>query len=132
MKCGALCFLASGALLAASAAASGWPEVKLPPAVQRFDVGQHMTVNGLPMRVRGFLSPESPATLAAWFRASLGSPLVESRHNGKTILGRPQGAYYLTVQIEPAGSGTRGLVAHTAVPAWCWRACIRSPTAATR
>ena len=69
------------------------------------------------MQVRGFVSPEPVAELAARFRASLGSPLVTSQHGGKTILGQARGGYYLTVQLETAGSGTRGLVAQTDVAA---------------
>ena len=99
----------------AARAASAWPEVALPPGLQTVDVGRQMTVDGMPMRVRGFLSPEPADRLAALFHASLGSPLVESRHGAKTILGRVQGVHYLTVQIEPAGSGARGLIALTDV-----------------
>jgi hypothetical protein len=110
------CMLLVAAAAGAAAPATAWPHVALPPGVQIFDVGQQLQVNGLPMQVRGFLSPEPAARLVDWFRASLGSPLVENRRGAATILGRPQGAYYLTVQIEPAGSGARGLVALTDVP----------------
>jgi hypothetical protein len=103
------------AALPSARAAPPWPEVALPPGLQTVDVGRQMTVDGMPMRVRGFLSPEPADRLAALFRASLGSPLVESRHGAKTILGRAQGNNYLTVQIEPAGSGARGLIALTDV-----------------
>lgn len=101
----------------AAAPATPWPEVALPPGVQTFDVGQQMEINGLPMRVRGFLSPDPAAWLIDWFRASLGKPLVESRRGASTILGRVEGGYYLTVQIDPAGRGARGLVALSDVPA---------------
>ena len=109
------CMLLITTATCAAAPATAWPQVALPPGVQTFNVGQQLLVNGLPMQVRGFLSPEPAARLVDWFRASLGSPLVEDRRGAATILGRPQGAYYLTVQIEPAGSGARGLVALTDV-----------------
>jgi hypothetical protein len=99
------------AVTCAAAPAAAWPEVALPAGVRTFDAGPPMEVNGLPIRVRGFLSPEPPARLADWFRASLGQPLVESRHGASILLGRVEGGYYLTVQIDPAGSGARGLVA---------------------
>lgn len=101
----------------AAAPATTWPEVTLPPGVQTFDVGQQMEINGLPMRIQGFLSSDPPAWLVDWFRASLGKPLVESRRGAITILGRVVGRYYLTVQIDPAGRGARGLVALSDVPA---------------
>lgn len=97
----------------AAAAPGPWPTVALPPGAQAFDVGPTMEVNGLTMRVQGFLSAEPSARVADWFRASLGKPLVESRRGASTILGRAEGGYYLTVQIDPAGSGARGLLALT-------------------
>ncbi len=36
---------------------------------------------------------------------------MENKLDGKLILGRAQGEHYLTVQLESAGRGTRGLVA---------------------
>jgi hypothetical protein len=110
------CMLLISSATCAAAPAAAWPQVALPPGAQTFDVGQQLLVNGLPMQVKGFLSPEPAARLVDWFRASLGSPLVENRRGLGTILGRAEGTYYLTVQIEPAGSGARGLVALTDVP----------------
>lgn len=102
------------ALLANQGAyAQNWPIIPLPKDVQAFDIGQQVTVNGLPMRAQGFVSPAKPAQLAEWFRQSLGKPLVENTMGNKLILGRAQGEHYLTVQIEPAGMGSRGVVAVT-------------------
>ena len=112
-----LCRVGLPALLLSAAAraapAAGWPELPLPAGARPVDVGNAMRINGLPVQVRGFLSPQPVAELIAWFRASLGSPLVTSVHGGKTILGQVRSGYYLTVQLEAAGSGTRGLVAQT-------------------
>jgi hypothetical protein len=41
---------------------------------------------------------------------------MESRHGDKLILGRGAGRYYLTVQLDPLGSGTRGVIAVTKPP----------------
>ena len=97
--------------------AADWPEVSLPPGVHEFTLGQDMSINGLPMRVRGFVSRQTAPQVLAWFRASLGMPLVEDRLGGSVVLGRAQGRHYLTVQIEPAGAGSRGLIAQTDLPA---------------
>ena len=110
-----LAFAMALAAVPAAHAGQAWPDVALPPGLQIVDVGQQTSIDGMSMRVRGFVSPEPPDRLASLFRASLGSPLVESRHGAKTILGRSQGDFYLTVQIEPAGSGARGLIALTDV-----------------
>ena len=85
----------------------------MPPNVSAFEVGEHMTVNGLPMRVQGFVSQDmNVSELAGWFRRTLGQPLVEDRRGTQLIRGRGQGGYYLSVQMEPAGlHGSKGLLA---------------------
>ena len=103
--------------LAQAAAATRWHEVSLPPGAQGFSLGGPITASGMPMQVQGFLSKQSATEVIAWFRASLGMPLVESHVGISTVLGRVQGSQYLTVQIEPAGSGSRGLIAQADLPA---------------
>jgi hypothetical protein len=103
-------FICSALLVDARAHAQEWPTINLPKDVQAFDIGSQVSVNGAPMRMRGFIADAKPESLAEWFRKTLGSPLVESSLGGKTILGRAHGAYYLTVQLERAGAGTRGIV----------------------
>ena len=76
-----------------------------------FPIGEQMTVNGLPMKLQGFLSEAAPAELIAQFRKALGKPLVENAIGSKQLLGRAMNTYYLTVQVEPAGRGSRGVVA---------------------
>lgn len=93
-----------------------WPKIAMPSGVSAFALGEQITTNGLPMRVQGFVAKDqSVQTLAAWFRRSLGQPLVENKLGNKLILGRAEGAYYLNVQIEPIGpdgsSGSKGLLA---------------------
>jgi hypothetical protein len=102
-------------LIPATAYGSGWPELPMPPGAQSVDIGQAMRINGLPVQVRGFLSAEPVSQIATWFHMRLGNPLVTSRHDSKTLLGQARDGYYLTVQLETAGSGTRGLIAQTDV-----------------
>lgn len=86
--------------------AADWPTIPFPPNASAFAVGEQFTSNGMPMRVQGFLSKDqSVATIADWYRYSLGKPLVEDHIGNKLILGRAQGGYYLTVQLEPTTSG---------------------------
>ncbi|HEX8887364.1 MAG TPA: hypothetical protein VF797_23035, partial [Noviherbaspirillum sp.] len=96
--------------LARAADMTQWREVRLPPGAQGFSLGGILSANGMPMQVQGFLSKQSATEIIAWFRASLGMPLVENHVGASTVLGRAQGSQYLTVQIEPAGSGSRGLI----------------------
>lgn len=95
---------------------AAWPQVRVPPQVETFDVGQQMVVDGTPLRMRGFVSRASPAALATSFRELLGEPLVENSRGNTLVLGREEGRYYITVQLDPAGSGARGLIAVTRPP----------------
>lgn len=101
----------------ASQAESSWPMIAIPKSIERFDMGGEMAINGLPLRMQGLLSAKSPSQVAALFRSSLGQPLVENTQGTKLVLGRSMGEFYATVQLEPAGSGTRGLLAFTRLSA---------------
>lgn len=90
-----------------------WPQIPLPKQVDVFKVGSEMVVNGVPVRMRGFVSPAAPAELAASMRLLLGAPLMEDRRGATLVLGRGEGPYYITVQLAPLGTGTRALLAVT-------------------
>jgi hypothetical protein len=100
-----------------ASAQNTWPSIALPKSAAAFGIGEQLTANGLPMRIQGFVSQKKPAELLDWFRQSLGKPLVENTLGNKQILGRAEGRYYLTVQIEAAGQGSKGLAAVTDVKA---------------
>ena len=113
--------LARGIALALALACGGavsaepaWPSVKLPPEANSFPVGEQMTVNGLPMRIHGFVLRKAPLETAEWFRKSMGKPLMENNVGNKLVLGRGEGSFYVSVQLESAGAdgkSTRGTVA---------------------
>jgi hypothetical protein len=113
--------LLAGALLLTSTgpvlAQTSWPQVAVPSGIVLADQGGQVTANGLPVRMRGFTSAAGPVKVAELFRHSLGQPLVEDRVGAKLVLGRSHGAYYLTVQFEAAGTGTRGVIAVTELTA---------------
>lgn len=104
--------LALGGIAPARAAAT-WPEIALPRDAIMYKIGDQMVVNGLPMRVRGFVSTSPPAALAQWYRRRLRQPLMENLVETKTILGQSHGEYFVSIELEPAGRGTRGMVAVT-------------------
>lgn len=105
--------LAACAIASASAFPPAWPQVTLPRDIRVFDIGQQVTANDLPMRVSGFISPAGRGQVAQAFRAAWGHPLVENELGTQLVLGRRQGDYYITVQIESALEGSRGIVAIT-------------------
>ena len=101
---------------ALATSADEWPQVRVPRQIETFDVAQEVNVNGTRARIRGFVSPATPSELAVAFRQLFGQPLMEDRRGDKLILGRGQGRYYVTVQLDPLGSGTRGVIAVTRPP----------------
>lgn len=108
-----LAVLALSALSAPPVLAQEWPRLALPREVRTFDIAAQVALNGAPMRLQGFVSPLPPTQLLEQFRQSLGPPLVESTLGPQRVLGRMQGEFYISVQIEPAGTGSRGTTAVT-------------------
>ncbi|MBC7414669.1 MAG: hypothetical protein H7327_07015 [Herminiimonas sp.] len=102
--------LVTAATIACAATEVNWPQPTLPDDLTTIPLGRAMTMDGLPMRMAGFVSAKPPGVLLDALRRSFGQPQVESSHGGKRILGRAEGRFYLTVQIEPAGSGSKGIV----------------------
>lgn len=94
-------------------AGSAWPGVALPKNVDAYQIGQQINVNGMPMRMQGFISKDKVGELAQWFRQSMGKPLMENTLGRKLILGRAEGEHYVSVQLEATPQGTRGLIAVT-------------------
>lgn len=110
---GVLLLTSAGAALAQHA----WPQVATPKGVTTVDLGEQVTTNGLPIRMRGFTATATPAQVAELFRRSLGQPLVEDTVAAKLVLGRSHGEHYVTVQLEATGTGTHGLIAVTELTA---------------
>ncbi len=88
-----------------------WPGIDLPAHAQNWSLGDALEVGGVPMRIRGFLSDRPRDEVARSLRQGLGRPMVESRVGDKLILGRADGGFYLTVQLESVAGGTRAWVA---------------------
>jgi len=99
--------------LAHDVMAQEWPSAPLPQRLQTFDIGEQMSVNGLPMRIKGFLSPLGSAVVAQSFREAWGQPLMENTVGRQLVMGQLRGEHYFTVQIEGVGKGTRGVIAIT-------------------
>ena len=92
---------------------SSWPDIKLPRHLQLFPISSDTSANGVPMRMQGFTSSLPVAEVIQGVRDSLGQPLVMNQIGKQIVLGRPVGTFYVTVQIEAEGLGSRGVVATT-------------------
>ena len=91
-------------LLVTDVFATDWPRLSLPTQIQTFPIGTELVVNGMPMQLRGFTSTLRASELLDAFRQSLGQPLVESVIGDKKTLGRAQGNFYITVQVDGAAN----------------------------
>jgi hypothetical protein len=87
-----------------------WPVVSLPQDAVAYSIGEQITVNGIPLGIKGFVTRSGPHAMAKWFRGRLGEPVVETKLGGAVILGKAQRGYFITIQITPAGTGTNGTV----------------------
>jgi hypothetical protein len=96
--------MASPATLASTA--DPW----VPPGGQAFGVGDRLEVNGVPMQLRGFVSPQSVDAVVHALRSRWPRPFTEDRVGARRIFGRMVGDQWVTVQLEPTpDGGTRGL-----------------------
>lgn len=104
------------ALCARFAQAQTWPIVPVPEGSRVSTLGQSMRVNGMPMRITDFETDKSVDQTTQWFKAKLGSPLMDNTSGQKRILGRAQDGYYITIQLHDADpsaygtSRTQGLI----------------------
>lgn len=103
--------LSLGAAPATAYNTSLWPHVGVPPDASMYHADMGATFQGLPMRIQGFVSRSDVPTLATWFRHSLGQPLTEDRIGTKLLLGQARGEYFVSVQLEPIGDGSRAVLA---------------------
>lgn len=105
------CLALAIAALAAAFSAQAADHPPIPPEARRVDVdATTFKVNGVTSRVSGFISPRSPSSVAKWYRQQLGEPLAENKMGNRQILGKEWAGQYITVQLESAGQGTKGLV----------------------
>lgn len=107
----AVCLLALVAGLARADDPADWPSAPLPPDAQSYRISPRMSVDDTPMQLQGFVSPQRPGAVLEWFRREVPAPLFENTVNGKQVLGHPVGAYFITIQLDADGAGTRGVVA---------------------
>jgi hypothetical protein len=107
----AVCLLAVAVGLARADDPPDWPAPPLPEGTESFRISPRMSVDGMPMQLQGFQSARRPEALASWFRDQLPQPLLENTIDGKLVLGHPDRNYFITIQLEASGEGTRGVVA---------------------
>lgn len=111
-------FFAACALLAPDASAADWPNVPVPDGARGEVVSDDMTYNGLHMRASRFTVPLPIDKVKAFYRGKWGAGMSDTPHRGKSVLGSPtrDAKYYITVELSPAGKGTRGQIGVLELP----------------
>lgn len=98
-------------------AASSWPDVKLPDGTSSAEVASHMIYNGTDMRGQVFTSSQTAAEIVQFYRQLWGKQSVLNQIPGWQVVGHREGEFYLTVQVRPDGSGSRGDIGIVRIPA---------------
>lgn len=96
-------------LMMVCAPAAAWPEVPLPEDSQGELVSRHMSHNGIEMRASRFTTLRDLEQVKGFYRGTWGEQLVENELEGKTIIGRAEDGYFVTVELDDR----RGLVEGT-------------------
>jgi hypothetical protein len=81
------------------------------------EVSSHMIYNGTDMRGQVFTSAQNAADIVTFYRQLWGKQAVLDQIPGWQVIGHREGAYYITVQVRPDGSGSRGDIGITRIPA---------------
>lgn len=97
------------AVLAAGQAAA-WPAVPLPAHSQGEWVTRHMNYNGLNMRASRFVTTQGLEEVKRFYQGLWGEEHVQNIISDKTVLGRAEGTYFITVELKTLGGGTEGMV----------------------
>jgi hypothetical protein len=104
--------LAASLVLSAAVAGAGqqrdWPNLPTPTHLESFEVGSQNKLNGIPVRIQGFVSDRSISELNQWYRQKMGGQWVENKLGKKTVLGQRQGDFFVTVELEAMLGGLSG------------------------
>lgn len=100
--------LAFSAAVAGASQQRDWPSLPTPAHLETFEVGSQNKLNGIPVRIQGFVSDRSISELKQWYRQKMGGQWVENKLGSKTVLGQRQGAFFVTVELEAMLGGLSG------------------------
>lgn len=95
-------------LLAGASQQRDWPNLPTPAHLESFEVGSQNNINGIPVRIQGFVSDRSISELNQWYRQKMGGQWVENKLGKKTVLGQRQGDFFVTVELEAMLGGLSG------------------------
>lgn len=97
--------LASGGVRAAD-----WPDVPVPKGSSGEWVTKHMINNGLHMRVSRHRMEADPQALVAFYERQWPGKVVVNEVGSKTVVGHPEGDYFVTIEIGRDGAGSEAQI----------------------
>lgn len=111
----AMAFAAGGLLCAGVASAqSGVP---VPPHTQTAQVAKRIIYNGLDMHATVFQSASTQQQVVSFYKQQWGKRVAVNRLQSSKIVGHLEGDDYITVQVTPDGTGSRGTIGIVKLPA---------------
>jgi len=85
-------------------------EIRIPESASSFSIGDKTQVGDMSLRITGFVTNDGINKVIEWYRLQYGKRLVENDLGTQYVLGVMENGFYITISLEKAGSGTRGLV----------------------
>jgi hypothetical protein len=103
-----LVFMLAGVSMNARASWQSWPIPPLPSGTHTQNVARRIVFNGLDMRAQLFRSSQSPQDIVAFYRRAWKGRVVVNRVGDQQVIGHNQGDYFVTIQVQGAGAGSKG------------------------
>lgn len=100
-----------------AAAASAHPDVPLPPQTQTAQVAKRIIFDGLEMHAKLFRSSLPQQRIVDFYRQQWGKQASVSTLQVSKIVGHADGDYFITVQVAPDGTGSKGTIGMVRLPA---------------
>jgi hypothetical protein len=100
--------LALGTAFAGAGQQREWPTLPAPKRLESFSVGDRTQMNGIPVRIQGYVSDRSIGDINQWYRQKMGGQWVENKLGKKTVLGQRLGDFFITVELEAMLGGMSG------------------------
>ncbi|WP_049623385.1 hypothetical protein [Frateuria defendens] len=96
--------------------AANWPSVEMPDGMEVASVATRMVFNGSDLRSQVFRSTLPSDRLLAWYAREWGGKSVLNDVAGWQVIGHKVGEYYVTVQVQSDGAGSRGDIGIVRIP----------------
>jgi hypothetical protein len=99
-----------------------------PDHMESFEVGKQVELNGVPVRIKGYVSDRPLAELVRWYQQVVGGRWVENKLGNKTVLGQRQGEFFVTVELVAMLGGLSGFTTKVVTSTMDLRAAALQPT----